>query len=173
MKLALPCLLVLVLMTGCSQGDGQANWDRINRNVENFTELTALIAFSRDDVKPHKESICAATSEVTNVLENFNDPDATFEAIRGAALNAIKDLPADILPGSARPIAILVVDQVLDVVFVYVEDSYMDLLEKNEAVIALNVAKSAARGLDEACDPTISPFSTGPQGLGKFNVEKK
>jgi hypothetical protein len=182
-KFAIPFLcLALLFGSGCSQlnpspGDGQVDWDRVNRSVENMTELTALIAFARDDVKPHKEAICTAVAEVAPVLENFNDPDATFEKIRGVALNAVKEIPSDVLPDGPKQIAVLVVDQVLDVVFLYTRDSYTDLVNRNEAQVALSVAKSVANGLNSACGSTVSAFSTDRRPtfgeFGQFNVDKK
>lgn len=175
---ALSILVMVMLATGCSQlnpgpGDGQVNWDRINQRVENTTELTAMIAFSRDDVKPHQEAICNAVNEISRIVENYDDPAATFESVRSAALNAVKDLPPEILPpGQAKQIAILVVDQVLDVVFTYVEDSYADLVGKNETRIVLSVTRSVASGLTSACGANFSPLSAEPQGLSKFNVTK-
>lgn len=174
-KLNLLALVGLVaITTGCSQfnwpSDNQ-NWDRINRNITNATELAATVAFARDDVKDHHEHICAAAQSVSTVLANFNDTDATFAEVREVALQAVKDMTSDSLPSYARPIAVLVVDQILDVVFVYVEGSYSDLVSSSEGVIAISVARAVADGLTAACN-SVTPLSNEPQGMAKFSIEK-
>jgi hypothetical protein len=170
MKKHVLCLAGLMLFSGCSPGGGKINMDLVNRSVENLTEITALIAFARDDVKPHVSTICLVTAEVSKVLENFDDPDATFEALRIAALITIENLPPDVLPDSLRPLVILVVDQVLSVVFFYVRDAYGDLIERDESTVVLSVARSIARGLKSTC--AVTPFSLD-SGFGQFTVEKK
>jgi len=152
--------------TGCSQirppGDGQQpNWDQVGATVEHFTELAARIAFANDAVKPYKNDICTAVDSIAPVLRDFNDPAATFNQVRDLAFQAISNIEG--LTDEVKEIIKVVVDQVLNVVFVYVQDSYNDLINNDTTQIVLLVSKSIANGLDAAC---------AGGGLETFSVTK-
>ncbi len=162
----LTSLILLVGSFGCSMANppDETTWEEINKSVESFTELAARIAFVRDDVKPYKQDICNAVKKLLPLLETYDDSDATFESLRGYILGVIKNLPDETLNPKAKAICILVVDQVLDIVFRYARDSYLDMINQNEAWMAITTCRALARGLDNAClDVSLQFFSVQKQ----------
>lgn len=150
---------------GCSllNPPGEPSWGEINRSVERFTELAARVAFVRDDVKPHKANICIAVKKILPLLETYEDSGATFDHLRSYVFEVIKDLPDEILNPEAKSICVLVIDQVLDIVFRYAKDSYVDLINQDEARMAITISRAVANGLNNACRDT---------SLQSFSVEK-
>ena len=128
-------------------------------DIERFTELAASVALLRDDVKELKEPVCAAVAEAVAVLENIDDPDATFDAMRFAALNAIKDFEHEKFTPGIRNVTVLVVDQILNAAYDRVEGRFADLLERADAVLV--IGKSVANGLNNACASAMSISTFG------------
>jgi len=158
MKLHIPCLLLFVLITGCSiQNKWTPNdWKTIEPSISAATEFAARTAFQNDKIKPIVPKLCESMPAVIVVLENFEDPDATLEGIKRAALKAIMDtLP----PGNVRNTASLVVDQILSITFLYAKDKYTNLIEKDEAQVAIIIARGASKGMNNACKTNISSFN--------------
>lgn len=156
---------ICLLTTGCSN----ANWnlDRIAPVLESTTSLIAKFAFADPRVAPHKEQICGVTDTITDVLDQIDDPDATFLTVKKAVLDAIGNIPDDKLPPAAKEITLAVVEFVLDQSWAYLRDNYLDLVNKDEAKAALILAKAVANGIESACAPVTS-FSVEAQSLTEY-----
>lgn len=155
--------LMLVVMSGCSMGNGgiqPMTPEKLAPSIEKWTELAATIAFARDDVKEYKPVVCEAVTHVSMILDDYDDPAATFDKVRGVALNAIKDIEHPMFGTDAKRITVLVVDQVMDIVFMRVETKYRDLIEKDQARTVLTVTKALSAGISNACmsDASISSY---------------
>ena len=148
-------VLVLCLMPmlgACTTGNG-VDWETAAPIIENISAIGAGIAFAQPDVAEHKKEICTAVAAVTDVLENYDDPNATFESIRQVALDAVRNLPPEVLSDELKPLVITIVDTVLNTAWLYVKDNYQELIEQDQAKTVILVATSVARGINTACGP--------------------
>lgn len=143
----------LLLTSGCSliQPGEKPNWEQIASTVENLTELGARIAFQYENVKPYKDKICVTIEYLAPVLKDFDNPEATLEDLKQLAAMAIQNVPSNILDDEAKNVAVMVMNQVFDMVFNYVKDSYADLLEQDETKVVLLVSRAVSTGLERAC----------------------
>lgn len=153
--LAIIASVVLLFSTGCSMNNG--GWggktiDDFAPVIANVTATGARLAFLQDSVKPYRDQICDAVEQIAPLLENYNDPQATFESVRQETHRYIQELPPDILPEDAKEITLAIMDSILDTAFMYAEGHYRDLIDKNEAHVALEIARAVARGLNRACN---------------------
>lgn len=155
-------LMMLVMpLFGCSQINGggtSPTIDQVAVQVERFTELAAVVAFSRADVQPYKDTICKAASSVSAALEKYQDPTATLSALKTVVHNAINSTN---LTETQKRLAVLVLDQVMDTTLVYVESNYKDLISKDPVKNTLTIAKAIANGLTKACNPVATASSVG------------
>lgn len=143
------CSLLFLMVTGC--GGPIVNWEQAKPSISRFSEIAATVAFSSDTVKPHTAQICSVVSQVSSVLSQYDDPQATFAKVRELALSTIGAIPETTVRADVKRIASLVVDQVLDSVFSYVQESYSDMVKSDQAGVALSVARSVSDGLNQAC----------------------
>ncbi len=173
--LALSLLLSGCAATGGTRSPGETIRDHTG-DITRFTQLAANIAFLRDDVKEHKDQICAAIYTIADVLDDIGsyileepvgaDASRTFDSIRSIVLNAIKNLEFEGFTPIMREITVLVLDQILNAVFDRIEGRYGDLLDDVEEGYAPIVAsKAIAAGLKGACDSVMS--------ITTFGVEDK
>ena len=158
MKLLVTLLVGLMFLgsIGCSQLNTPEDWERVTPTVARISEIALLTAFSRDDVQENKEEICVAVNRVADVLENIDDPTAAFDEIRRMAIAAVEE--QDLAP-ELKKIVILVVDQVLDVTFMYVETYYNDLIQEDRVRIVVMVTRAVADGFRSACEG--APMTAG------------
>ena len=167
-KIAMLCLLVpfLSLTVGCSQLNppGGTDWDRLTLVVEDVTELSARVLFASSSVQPYKDNICKGVGYVAPVLSNFEDPDATFEKLQETVAQAIMEIPSDILNDELKMLLVTVMDNVLDYVFLYVRDSYADLVNQDEARVVLLMSRAIANGLTKACTVPQANFAERLEG---------
>lgn len=163
MKKVLLSLLVmigLVAAPSCSQQNGNTwDWDQAAPLIENATTLAATLAFAQPALAEHKEVVCTVALKVSEVLESYNDADATFESVRQLALDTVRNLPPEVLSDELKPLVITAVDTVMSGAWLFVRQHYLDMVENNEAQVALTVAKAVARGLTNACG--TQTFSEG------------
>lgn len=149
----------LLFTAGCSMQNGNWNpkdWETISPSVSAAAEFATRTALQNNQIKPHGAVICAAMHTVSNILSDFDDPNATFESVRNAAIKAIEN---SMIPGSARDAAIVVVDQMLNITFMYVRDKYEGLLEQDPTRVVIVVSKAIALGATNACrDFNLSSF---------------
>lgn len=158
------CLLLIVFMgTGCSQLENPNDWERVTPTVQRISEIALLTAFSRDDIKEHKDEICYAVNQVADVLENIEDPTITFEGIRLIAINTVRESLN--LEPELEQLVLLVVDQVLDVTFQYVETYYNDLLQEDKFKIVVMVTQAIADGFRNACGGLPEPSAITTQSV--------
>lgn len=157
------CLMLLgaMVLPACSTAD----WETAAPLIENVSTIAATIAFAQPDVAEHKAEICEAVAAVTGVLENYDDPDATFASVRQVALDAVRNLPADVLSDELKPLVITIVDTVLNTAWLYAKDSYSDLVNQDEVRMVLLVSSSVAKGINTACGPVT-------QGVGLRILDK-
>lgn len=163
MKVVISCLSVfLVVGSGCSQFTGGGgtwspnDWDRISPSITAATEWAARTALQNSKVGPYVPEICSTMTDVSNVLSEFDDPNATFDKIREVALDAVRD---KLGPGPVRDTAVLVVDQILNMAFLYARDKYSDFIDQDQNRTMLIVSRAVAKGVQNACaDMNLSSF---------------
>ncbi len=148
------CLLMVPM--GCHQPAGGWNWEESAPVIESVTTIAARIAFAQPDVQPHQAQICEITGQIVVVLDNYNDPDATFETMRQVALDVIRDLPDDVLDANGKTITITIVDSVLNTAWIFVRTHYEDFVDQNETQAAIAVANAVAKGINVACTEVLS-----------------
>ena len=141
----------LITVVGCNQPEGNWSWENSTPIIQNVSTIAARIAFAQPDVLPHQEQMCTISEQIVIVLDNFDDPDATFATVREVALDFIRNLPEDVLNPNAKPITITVVDSVLNTAWIFVQSNYTEFVNQNEAKAAVAVAKAVAKGIQGAC----------------------
>ena len=153
MKAVICAVAVLPMLGGCSMlippDDGQRPIEDLAPEIQNRVRLAALIAFSIDSVKPHKEQICQVANDIAGFLDTYDNPDATFQHIQAAVTELINAIPDPELRESAR----IVVEIVLTEAFNYAWKHYSDFINRNETQTAIIIAQAIANGLREACNP--------------------
>lgn len=151
-------MLLVPLVFGCSMEKwSPEQWNSVSPSITGAVEFATRTAFQNEKVKPHVPEICNAMQGVSDVLSKIDDPNATFDMIREKALQAVKDR---IPEGTARDVAILVVSQVLNITFMYVDDKYADLLNQDQSRIMHIISTAVANGINNACsDVSLSSFS--------------
>ena len=155
MKKVLISIFLIAIMfctLACNQPSNQWNWKQVTPLIENVTTITAQIAFAQPNIQPYKEKICKATLIVADILNDYNDSDATFNTIRQLALDTINNLSSDILDNNLKPIVIVTIDSVINGSWLFVKRYHSNMIENNETRIVLIVAKSIAKGVSDVCD---------------------
>lgn len=146
---------------GCTQLENPEDWERVTPTIKRVSEIALLTALQRPDVAERKNEICGAVYNVADVLDNIENPDATFDQIRQIALDAVNGM-VDLDP-ELKQIVLVVVDQVLDVAFQYVETYYNGLLQEDKVKIVIMVTRAVADGFRSGCDGLPDPASVEAQ----------
>jgi len=157
MKKLLSVFCVMFLMAaGCSAMNNQPiDWNGMSASVTNYSELTARMAFQTDKVKPYQQEICNAVNEIVPFLNNYSDPNATFDSLEHAVLAVINNSTTI----KNKAIISLVVQDVMQVISAYVKDAYSSLIQQSVPKTVLTLSKAVATGLHNACQPTTQTFS--------------
>ena len=153
--------LVMVLFSGCNQPT-KPNWELITPFVQAAAQQGATIAFAQPSVSLHKEEICVAVTQVADVLEQFNDPNATFDLLRQKMLAELDKIT---LPEPTKQIVVSVVDSVVSVAFACVKTNYSDLINTDQAQAVLIISKATAAGLQSACQTKVMFIGETPSFL--------
>jgi len=138
-------LLGLISLSG---GCASTNWTVVSPIIEHVSATGARIAFTSPEVANHKPEICMGVSYVAEALEDWDDPNATFEQLRQLTLEALDKLP---LTPNIQPVVVVVVDGVMTSTVGYFNTFYSGLIEKDEARAVLAIARAVSRGLNSAC----------------------
>jgi len=151
-------MLLIPFIFGCSMEKwSPEQWDSVSPSITGAVEFATRTAFQNEKVRPHVPDICNGMEGVSDVLSKINDPNATFDMIREKALQAVRDR---IPEGTARDVTILVVSQVLNITFMYVDDKYADLLNQDRARVMHIISTAVANGINNACaGMSLSSFS--------------
>lgn len=161
------CVLALMSLPtflGCAQMKSPDDWTAIAPDIRHFTALTFKVILKTNSVQENKVGICQAVDVASGVLQNFDDPDATFAKLKEAALNAINNIPPTTLSPTLKSLAKAVVESGLNVAFDWVRGSYGDLLAKDEARIVLVVSRALSAGMQDACgDVALRSFKVTVQ----------
>lgn len=173
----LSVILFMSTMNGCTwlNGNGNTNGndnvsppnleDHVD-DIARFTELATRIAFTNEQIAANKEQVCLVVSDLTSVLANYEDPDATFDSLRVAAVaslnNALLNYPQ--IDGNLRAMIVLGVEQILDSAFDHVKGKYSDAISNEPVRSVLIVSKAVSEGINNAC--------LGTQSMGSFSVER-
>ena len=144
------------LVCGCSlmngSGDRQKpDWDTLAPKIQSRVRYVAAFAFTMDQVRPHKEQICETAERISNMLDEYDDRDASFEKVRAAVMKLISEIPD---PG-LREAATVFADMVLTEAFNYAWEHYEDMINQDAVQTAVLVARAIGNGLREACEMTV------------------
>ncbi len=159
--LALFMVATLLYVPSCTQenGDNQWDWEQATPLIENAATLAAQLAFAQPAVQPHREEVCKVALLVSQILENYDNSDATFDTVRQFTLDFIRNLPPETLSDGVKPIVITAVDSVMNGAWLFVRHYYSDAIANDEAQVAVAVARAVARGITNACG--VQQFSDG------------
>jgi len=153
----------LIAAPGCQSGQPNGGWDfnQVSPIIKSTTSMIAQFAFNDPRVAPHKEEICTASQTVTDFLNTYDDPDATFAQLKTEVLNAINGIEG--LTPQAKQITLAITEFVMDSSWLYVRDNYLDLINKDESQVVVLLAKSIADGINQACGTGVSGFTVEDQ----------
>jgi len=155
-----------MILGGCSlinpsPGDGQKpDWDRLAPTIQSRVRYVAAFAFTMKQVQPHKDQICATAQQISDMLANYADKDASFETVRTAVMNMVNQIED---PG-LRQAATVFVDMVLTEAFNYAWQHYEDFINRDEVQASVLVARAVGDGLREACEMVVSMMSSDQEG---------
>jgi len=145
-------VLVALLSSGCAD----ANWPLFSQAMQSLSKEAGKVILAHDQIAPKKKEICEAIGAVAEVLENYDNPDATFAELRKLTLDAIEMLKID---ENLKPYVTSVVDYVMTQLVGVAQSYYADFVQTSEARAVLEISRAVARGLREACNelPTAAP----------------
>lgn len=157
--------LALLPLLGCSlmnppNGGGQkppSEWQDMAPVIQSRVKYVAMFAFSIDSVKPHKAQVCQSAQDIANWLDDYDDKDASFEALRAVVFSATRQIEDP----NVRNAVTIVMDIVLTEAFNYGWEHYDGFMDRDEAQSAVIIAGAVAGGIREACEMMVNPFSAG------------
>ena len=160
--IALTAGILMLGSVGCSQLETSEDWERVAPTVTRITEISFITALQVDGVKEHKAELCDVIYQVADVLDKIEDPTTTFDQLQQKALDVVNNSD---LPPKVKQIALIVVDQVLDVTFRYVETYYNGLMQEDKIKVIVIVTKAVADGFRSACDGLPDPATVCKQSV--------
>lgn len=166
MCLAVILSVCLISAPGCTKPtDNGWTLEKIAPIIKSTTTLAATAAFNDPNVATHKAEICAATQNVVNFLNDYNNPDTTFTQLKTEVLNLVDGMNMNV---QAKQITKAVTEFILDSSWVFVRNSYLELVNKDESQVVLLIAKSVASGIQQACGTGVSTFGTEYEPLQTY-----
>jgi len=160
-RILISCLIIPIL-AGCalmntSPGDGQKpDWDKLAPTIQSRTKYVAAFAFTMKQVQPHKNQICDIAANISNMLDNYDDKDASFETVRAAVMNIVSQIENPALRNGSA----ILVDMVLTEAFNYAWKHYENMINLDKVRTSVLVAQSVGAGLREACQMFVSTMNT-------------
>ena len=85
-------LAMVPLLLGCSlnnKGPGQVdppNWDRLAITIQSRVRVISALAFTMDNVRPHKANVCDVAKGLSELLATYDDKDANFDHLRAMVM---------------------------------------------------------------------------------------
>ncbi len=152
--------LVLVLpflFSGCSLNNGpddgqKPDWDAMAPKIQARVKYVAAFAFTMDQVKPFKTQICTTTDQIIDLLNTYDDQEASFDAVRLAVMNLVANIPEENL----RNAVTVFIDMVLTEAFNYAWEHYSDLISLNQVQTVVLIARAVGQGIQDACNLMMS-----------------
>lgn len=161
-------------MVGCSLMNRSPNgqkpdWDKLTPTIQSRVRYVAAFAFQMKALKTHKAQICEIATNISNMLDSYDDKDASFENVRAAVM----DMISQISDPAIRDGATILVDIVLTEAFNYAWQYYEDMLNQDEIQTTILIARAIGAGLREACEMTVSLVGTQEEyAYSSFTVRK-
>ena len=164
---ALVCFTTLILTSGCSLMNtgpgGERPPEDMARLIQSRVKYVAAIAFTMDQVKPHKEAVCQFADQLGAFLDTYDDRDASFVKLQAAVNQFISQIENP----AVRDAVAIIADMVLTEAFNYAWQHYEDFINQDQTAMVLIIAGAVADGLRDACDMNLSTmgakrvFTTG------------
>lgn len=166
---------MLFLLSACSTmkpspGDGPAppvDWDMLSGKIQTRVKYVAAFAFTLEIVKEHKDEVCLAADKIAELLEQYNDRDASFEAVRHAVMVGISKLNVD---KGVQDAIVVLVDIALTEAFNYAWQYYDNLIDDDRVRTSITIAKAVAKGLRDACGMSFALMEAEDYPDGIFTV---
>jgi len=149
------------LLTPPVTGDGPPDWDRFSTVLRGRVKFVASLAFSLEKVQPYKEQTCNVAVFLSQYLENYDDPNWTFEKLE-IVVNIWVDAIENV---NVRKTVTVVVNIVLNEAFNYAWKHYKNLVDMDEVKSTKIVIQAVVDGLRDACYLTI-------KNVNKYNVRR-
>lgn len=143
---------VALLSSGCAE----ANWSLFSQSMQSLSKEAGKVILAQPQVAAKRKEICEAIGAISEVLEKYDNPDATFAELRELTLDAIEMLKLD---PNLKPYVTSVVDYVMTQLVSVTQTYYMNFIETSETRAVLEISRAVARGLREACNelPMAAP----------------
>lgn len=167
-RLAILLVLPMVFGGGCSLNNGpKQDWDAMGPKIQRRVKYVAAFAFSMDQVKPYKAQVCETTDQIIELLNNYNNQEASFDAVRVAVMDLVDQIDNE----GVRNAVMIFADIILTESFNYAWKHYSDWVKQDQVRTAIVVARAVSRGLRDACNLVASSASAMPNDI--FTVPKE
>lgn len=148
--LALPSCSLLIPNPG--NGNVRVPVEEMAQTIQKRVKYIAIFAFSMDAIKRHKAEVCEFADKLSDVLNSYDDKEASFEKLQAEVDRFIDRINNSGVQSAVKTIA----DMVLTESFNFAWKNYEDLINSDETRVSLIIAESVANGLREACGATLS-----------------
>ena len=153
-------LFVIILGSGCATlppSTGVHDYATMTNTFRNRTKYVATFAFQMPSVQPHKDQICEAIDPITIGLEEYDDPNATLDNLRGV----LRTYTNKITDATTKTWVSFLGDMALTETFNYAQKYYADALKKDSVHTVLAISKGISLGLRDSCKVSVSLMSVG------------
>ncbi len=156
-RLLISCLMVPFL-TGCSLfnngpgGQPPMNWEELAPKIQSRVKLISAFAFTMTQIKPHQAKICQTAAQISTMLNNYDDQDASFDTVRTAVMKIVNNISD---PNIRNAVAAFT-DVVLTEAFNYAWEHYENMINQDKVKATIMIARAIGDGLQEACDMSVS-----------------